>query len=130
MRRVNFVEDLVQDVRYTIRSLAKSPGFTGVVVATLATVHWTVAAILIAREGYVTVLRHVAEARGINFAAVRLGKIKMFVQIFAIGTVLIKVAHVPAAWGHWFTMVVFAVMVAITVASGLQATQRILASRS
>ncbi len=36
MRRVNFVEDLVQDVRYTIRSLGKSPGFTGVVVATLA----------------------------------------------------------------------------------------------
>src|SRR5256885_16779014 len=30
MLRVNFVEDLVQDVRYTIRSLAKSPGFTGV----------------------------------------------------------------------------------------------------
>lgn len=36
MRRVNFLEDLVQDVRYTIRSLAKSPGFTSVVVATLA----------------------------------------------------------------------------------------------
>src|SRR6476660_6998259 len=36
MRRVNFVENLVQDVRYTIRSLAKSPGFTLAVAATLA----------------------------------------------------------------------------------------------
>ena len=36
MRRVNLVQDLVQDLRYTIRSLAKSPGFTAVVIATLA----------------------------------------------------------------------------------------------
>jgi CDP-diacylglycerol--glycerol-3-phosphate 3-phosphatidyltransferase len=92
--------------------------------ATLGIVHWTVAGILIVREAYVTVLRHMAEARGVNFAAVKLGKIKMFIQVFAIGTVLIKVAHVPAAWGHWFTLVVISLMVGVTVASGLQATRR------
>jgi CDP-diacylglycerol--glycerol-3-phosphate 3-phosphatidyltransferase len=81
--------------------------------------------ILVVREAYVTILRHRAEARGINFAAVRLGKIKMFVQVFAIGTVLIKAAHVPAAWGHWFTLAVFVLMVVITVVSGLQATRRV-----
>nr|WP_238325962.1 ABC transporter permease [Bryobacter aggregatus] len=36
MRSVNFVEDFVRDVRHTIRSLAKSLGFTAVVVTTLA----------------------------------------------------------------------------------------------
>src|SRR5262249_45215426 len=33
---ISFVDDLVQDLRCTIRSLAKSSGFTAVVVATLA----------------------------------------------------------------------------------------------
>jgi len=36
VRHVNLVEDLLHDVRYTIRSLAKSPGFSTVVAATLA----------------------------------------------------------------------------------------------
>jgi len=91
----------------------------------LAVVQWSVAGILVLREAYVTVLRHQAEARGINFAAVRSGKIKMFVQSFAIGTVLVKTAHVPdAPWGDWFTVVTFAAMIAITVISGLEATQR------
>ena len=91
----------------------------------LALVHWSVAAVLIAREVYVTVLRHIAEARGVNFAATVSGKVKMFVQSFAIGTVLIKAAHVPAAaWASWFTIVVFAAMVVITVVSGVRATRR------
>lgn len=92
---------------------------------TLAVIHWSVAGILIAREAYVTVLRHIAEAKGINFAATASGKIKMFTQIFAIGTVLIKMAHVrTAAWGNWFAAVTFAIMIAVTVFSGLRATQR------
>jgi CDP-diacylglycerol--glycerol-3-phosphate 3-phosphatidyltransferase len=92
---------------------------------TLAVIQWSVAGILIAREAYVTVLRHIAEARGINFAATASGKIKMFTQIFAIGTVVIKMAHVQtAAWGNWFTTVTFTIMIAVTVFSGLRATQR------
>lgn len=93
--------------------------------AVLAIIHWSVAGILIAREVYVTVLRHIAEARGISFAATVSGKIKMFLQSFAIGTVIIKMAHArTAAWGYWFTTVTFAIMVAVTVISGLRATQR------
>jgi CDP-diacylglycerol--glycerol-3-phosphate 3-phosphatidyltransferase len=97
---------------------------------TLAIIHWVVVGILILRETYVTILRQMAEARGINFAAVRSGKIKMFVQTFAIGTVIIKTAHVPdALWGQWFTLVTFAAMIAITVYSGLDATRRTKAVR-
>lgn len=92
----------------------------------LAIIHWGVLAILVTREVYVTVLRHFAESHGINFGAVTAGKIKMFLQTFAIGTVLIKAAHVQTAeWGHWFTLVVYAAMVFMTIFSGLQATQRI-----
>ncbi len=97
----------------------------------LAIVLWSVAGILILRETYVTILRHMAEARGINFAAVWSGKLKMFVQTFAIGTVLIKTAHVPdALWGQWFTIIIFAAMVTITVYSGLDATHRTKAVQS
>jgi CDP-diacylglycerol--glycerol-3-phosphate 3-phosphatidyltransferase len=91
----------------------------------LAAIHWLVAAILIAREAYVTILRHVAEARGVNFAATKSGKIKMFLQSFAIGTVIIKMAHVQTAtWGYWFTTVTFILMLTVTIISGIRATQR------
>ena len=93
--------------------------------ATLAAIQWAVAAILILREVYVTILRHIAEARGINFAATISGKIKMFLQSFAIGMVVIKMAHVQTAtWGYWFTTVVLILMLTVTVISGLRATRR------
>jgi len=91
----------------------------------LAAIHWSVAGILILREAYVTVLRHIAEARGVNFAATLSGKIKMCIQSFAIGTVVVKMAHVQTAtWGNWFTSFTFAVVLIVTVISGLRATQR------
>jgi len=91
----------------------------------LAYIQWGYAVILISREAYVTVLRHWAEAKGINFAATFSGKIKMFLQSFAIGTVMVKMAHVhEATWGWYFTAVTYALTVIVTVVSGLRATQR------
>ncbi len=90
----------------------------------LALIHWFVVGVLVVREVYVTVLRHIAEAKGINFAATMSGKFKMLTQSFAIGTVLIKMAHVEAAWGDWFTAAIYLVMVAATAVSGLLATRR------
>jgi CDP-diacylglycerol--glycerol-3-phosphate 3-phosphatidyltransferase len=86
----------------------------------LALIHWSVAGILIARDVYVTVLRHIAEARGINFAAILSGKVKLFLHFFAIGTVFIKMAHVQTAmWGYWFTTVTLFIMLIVTIISGL-----------
>ncbi len=91
----------------------------------LGLVLWTIAGVIILREIYVTVLRHIAEARGVNFAATASGKIKMFLQSFAIGVILVKVAHVPdAAWGHWFTTAMLLIMLIVTVFSGMRATRR------
>jgi len=92
---------------------------------TISVIRWSTAGIITAREVFVTVLRHLAEARGINFAATWSGKIKMFVQSFAIGTVVIKMAHVQtAAWGYWFTAVTYIIAVVVTVVSALSAIGR------
>ena len=48
--------------------------------------------------------RQMAEARGINFAATTSGKIKMLLQSFCIGTVMVKWAYVSRTWGDIFNL--------------------------
>lgn len=92
----------------------------------LHVIHWTVVVILILREAYVTIIRQWAESKGLNFAATRSGKIKMLLQSIAIGTVLVKMAHVPdQTWGYWVTSVVFLLMIAATIFSGIRSGQRL-----
>ncbi len=89
-------------------------------------IRWAIVAVLIGREGYVTILRHAAEAKGIDFRAVASGKIKMFLQSFAVGTVIIKSAHIPpATWSNWVTVIIFLIMLTVTIVSGYSATRRI-----
>jgi len=88
-------------------------------------IQWLMAGVITAREVYVTILRHIAEAKGINFSAVAAGKIKMFLQSFAIGTVMVKMAHVQGKlWGYWFTSIIFAITVIVTVLSAYSAIKR------
>jgi len=106
-------------------AIVGEPKLFGLGPASLAVIHWSVAGIIILREAYITTLRHIAEAKGVNFAATFSGKIKMFLQSFAIGAVVIKMAHVQTAmWGYWFTAIVFILMLMVTVVSGIRATQR------
>ena len=105
--------------------IVKQPTFANIFSPhTAALIRWATAIVIIAREVFVTILRHIAEARGVSFAATVTGKIKMFVQSFGIGTVMVKWAFVSRAWGDWFTVVTFAIVLAVTVVSGVKSLQR------
>ena len=96
-------------------------GLSGVV---LGVIQWFVVVVVVFRETYVTILRHIAEAKGINFAATKSGKFKMLTQSVAIGLILMKMAHFQAAWADGLTALILAVMVAATAISGVLATRR------
>jgi CDP-diacylglycerol---glycerol-3-phosphate 3-phosphatidyltransferase len=107
-------------------ALIREPSLFAISETYMNFIRWGIAVVLIGREGYVTILRHAAEAKGIDFRAVASGKIKMFLQSFAIGAVLIKSAHVPAAnWANWITTITLLIMLTVTIVSGFTATRRI-----
>ena len=81
---------------------------------------WWMVAIILAREAFVTYLRHVSERQGKAFAATWAGKLKMFLQSFAIGTVIIYMAyHQGKPWAEYFRDIVIWIAVVFTAFSAL-----------
>ncbi|AQT67407.1 Putative CDP-diacylglycerol--glycerol-3-phosphate 3-phosphatidyl-transferase 2 [Anaerohalosphaera lusitana] len=91
---------------------------------TLDVLRWGTAGIIFLREVVVTIRRQIAESRGVKFGAIASGKLKMFLQSFGIGTVIIGWAYVERAWGDWFTLAVYALMIGATVYSGIESIMR------
>lgn len=85
---------------------------------------WGTAILITVRELTVTIMRHMAESRGVEFGAIASGKLKMFLQSFGIGTVIIGWAYVSRPWGDWFTLVTYILMIAATVYSGIESIRR------
>ena len=80
---------------------------------------WMVVAVL-AREFIVSAIRGYSESCGKEFPATYAGKIKMIVQLFAIGTVLVQIALLPeAAWAIYMKVAMVWLAVVVTVVSGL-----------
>lgn len=87
-------------------------------------IRWGIVVIIVAREIFVTVQRHIAEARGVEFGATWSGKLKMFLQSFGIGTVMVKWGFVTGAWGDWVIIATFALLAIITIYSGIDYSLR------
>ncbi|MBL7134188.1 MAG: CDP-diacylglycerol--glycerol-3-phosphate 3-phosphatidyltransferase, partial [Phycisphaerae bacterium] len=78
------------------------------------------AVVIIAREFVVSAVRGYSESCGVKFPATYAGKIKMFVQSFAICTILCQLANLPdALWAVYVKVICVWLAVAVTVVSGL-----------
>lgn len=75
--------------------------------------------IVLAREFLVHGIRSVAEAQGIAFGANFLGKVKLCVQAFTVGTALWAASYLHGVrWTHWLLIVSVGATLLVTVASG------------
>lgn len=92
----------------------------------LTGVAWWMVAVVIGREVLVTIVRHISEAQGTAFGATWAGKLKMFLQCFAIGTVMVYLTHVrDATWAIWFRDITLWIATLFTACSALIYLQRI-----
>lgn len=111
---------------FVIFAIIGEPKLFGFTKSQLAVVQWTFAGVIIVREAMITILRHWSEAKGIKFPATLSGKFKMLCQAFAVGTVMVKMAHVQtAAWGYWFTAITYLITILVTIISGILSLKKV-----
>jgi CDP-diacylglycerol--glycerol-3-phosphate 3-phosphatidyltransferase len=111
---------------FIVFAIIGQPKLFNLTAAQNAIVQWGFVAIIILREATVTIIRQWSESRGIKFPATWSGKLKMFVQAFAVGTVLVKMAHVQTAtWGYWFTTATYIITIFITIVSGVLSLRKV-----
>ena len=81
---------------------------------------WWMVAVILVRELFVTVIRSLSESQGKEFGATWAGKLKMFLQSFAIGTCIIYTAHCQnETWAIWFRNIAVWTAVIFTALSAL-----------
>jgi CDP-diacylglycerol--glycerol-3-phosphate 3-phosphatidyltransferase len=81
---------------------------------------WWMVGLILAREILVTIGRSVSEAKGQAFGASWVGKVKMFLQSFAIGTIIYIMAHLQGVgWAMIFLDVAIWAAVIFTGVSAL-----------
>ncbi len=84
----------------------------------MSQIHSWIAMVIIAREFLVTTLRIVAIEQGYVMAADRVGKLKTFIQLVAIGALIFDNITVVAVYGVAFSTVAIYAALILTVYSG------------
>jgi CDP-diacylglycerol--glycerol-3-phosphate 3-phosphatidyltransferase len=92
----------------------------------LTGIAWWMVGVILAREIFVTVIRSMSESRGKEFAATWAGKVKMFIQSFTIGTIIIYMSNFQnVTWAYYLRQSTIWVTVLFTVFSALIYTKRV-----
>lgn len=86
----------------------------------MSTVQAWMVVVVLSREFVVSAVRGYSESQGVKFPATPAGKIKMFIQSFAICAVLCQLANLPAVqWAIYVKVISVWLAVIVTVLSGL-----------
>ncbi len=96
----------------------------------LTSIAWWMVAVVLIREVLITIMRSMSESQGQPFGASWAGKLKMFLQSFAIGAVMVVTAHLQEKqWALWVRDISIWLAVIFTALSALVYLPRLKAMR-